>query len=206
MSRMCPIAYRCENNIGLIAMPFNSIKLITTILIAIALCGCSGVSQEDITSELKFWGGYKYGDTYTLRENIFLLNIILDGQTYYALSPEGGFKKIDRYYSVPMSIKDYKDGHIAKNTVTGRYYQARTEVIDFVKKGTSIECVKLLKKLSKSWFFGETARIVVFAKIIDGPHAGLEVDLSDISKIRVVDDIKINWPNDNLLILNKTTP
>lgn len=174
------------------------------IVAILLLSGCDRLSTENVTNSRELWGGYAHQEVYKLKQDVFLIKLDPEQGPRFALSPEGLFDHTDRFYSVPKSVQIYKQNPgQASNDVVGRSYNVPTTTIDVVKAGTRIRCSRLMKNSQWSWFFGDAEWTTIFAEILDGPHSGTLVDITDLSirKKKMIDksDIAIYESEKRLL-------
>lgn len=159
--------------------------IVASVLATAMLSGCERISKVDASNSTELWGGYAAQAIYRVKEDIFLVKLDDDWEGHrYALSPEGRFRHPNRFYSVPISVEQYKQkrGQISREeTISGAAYQVPTTVIGVVEAGARIRCIKLLKYYQWTWFFGEARWTMVFAEILDGQYAGTLTDVTDLS-------------------------
>lgn len=171
------------------------------------LIGCDRLTKEEVTSNSPLWSGYSQGSIYELRQDVFLVK--LEDETKgmrYALSPEGSFNHPDRFYTVPKSIDIFKrdgDKLSESDLVTGRAYAHPTTTVAVVTTGTRIKCTSLTKFKQWTWFFGKANWVMPYGEILDGSHANVLVDMTDLSirkKVKLEnEEIAIYDPRPHLL-------
>ena len=146
-------------------------------IIAIVLSGCEG--REEVSGTPKYWGGYERERVYSLKSDVFLIQLSSSGK--YALVPEDSRKsKIRKYFSRPTSLEEYRQGK-EPVMVEGIAYQVPVEVIGIVEAGATIKPVRVEKLVSSNWFFGWGEYLRIYAILSSQDYRDLEVDIEDIS-------------------------
>ena len=161
----------------------------------VLLCGCNYSSNSEVNENAAMYGGYGAGNTYRLKQDVFLLILFFKKEEQFALSPDGESLKSGRNYSAPSSIGDFRKDGKGFSIVEGVAYHVPTTPLGIVGGGATIKVVTAIKRDSFSWFFGENSSITVFGEILDGDHKGKVVNLNDLSVGEILDNVKVRSPN-----------
>jgi hypothetical protein len=164
-------------------------KIYLFILIAIIACvpGPLFVSNEDVSGEVKLWGDYKKMGIYKLMEDVFIRNVELPLPNKQILvAPRE--KTIDVYtlhFSSPNSISEYDKNKDNWKDIKG-----------IVRAGVQLQVTKLIKYKPA----GYPDSLYIYARILDGPYVGQEIEISELSLHGPKSgDLYIYRPNSNLL-------
>jgi hypothetical protein len=145
------------------------------------------VRTEDVSKEVKLWYGYKKLGTYVLKEDVFIRIIDLPLPNKHILvAPREKTKGIfTLHFSSPFSISEYENNRDKWDDIKG-----------IVKAGTRLQCTKLIRYKP----LGFSDSLYLYAKIINGPHAGMEVEIGELSLLGPESDAGyLHKPNPNLL-------
>ena len=181
----------------------NCKQSIESILLGILLMGCLFLSgflpgpliadTEDVSSEKQLWNDYRYHGIYKLKNDVFwrIREDVPTPNKSVLVPPKEKTKGIHNLlYSAPQSISDYQKNQDKWPDIRG-----------IVAAGTRIQCTKLLKYNP----LGHESSLYIYAKILDGPYSGKEVEISDLS-LTIFDhksDLYLLSPNFNLLSLSE---
>jgi hypothetical protein len=163
---------------------------------ALLLAGCVNFRSTH-SSESKLWGGYKPDKTYALKRDVFVMVVDdglagkkpalfpLCGKTRLALAPEKSYQwpgKRGRYYTAPSSVEAYYHDPEGVSRIplsgTNTY---RIVVFGVATNGTHLRLSRIERNRGLNWFFGTHDDLTPFARILDGPLEGREVDIADVS-------------------------
>jgi len=158
----------------------------------IIVCGCVPgpllFGEEDVSHKTKLWYGYKYKGIYELKTDMFIRQRDTNLPNKLVLvPPRAKTKKIyTLHYSAPESIEIYNNSKKQWPDIKG-----------IVTAGTEIQCNKLIMYNAA----GYGSSLYIFARILDGPFSGLEVEISDLSLVGPEDEsgVYLNFPNVKLL-------
>ena len=125
------------------------------------------LDENDVSNSEEYIGKLKLGGTYLTKKTLFIVEVE-DRNSILAVTPEGRYDAVDRYYSAPYSLSSYTGTktNYSDSFVSGRLYHLDTKVIGILNRGANILCCKLI--LLKSWdvWWGSTEQLHVFGKII----------------------------------------
>lgn len=151
----------------------NKFIIRMSILALLFLEGCVPgpliVTTEDVSSQKQLWYGYRLDGKYKLEVNVFLRvrnDVPTPNKTVLVAPREMTIELSNLAYSAPFSVFDYKINKSKWSDVKG-----------IVEKGTILQCTKLIKYNP----LGYGSSLYIYAKILNGPHSGEEVEISDLS-------------------------
>ncbi len=181
----------------------SCIQRIKSILVEILLVGCLFffgclpgpliVDTEDVSSEKQLWNDYRYHGIYKLKVDVFwrIREDVPTPNKSVLVPPREKTKGIyNLLYSAPQSISDYQKDQVKWPDVRG-----------VVAADTRIQCTRLIKYNP----VGYESSLYIYARILDGPYSGKEVEISDLS-LTTLDpksDLYLLSPNFNLLSLSE---
>jgi len=147
-----------------------------TLFLLMSLLGACMSVEEDITHNHAYHTNYVAGRTYRTKQPAFVQ--VLDQQRVLRAGGSGDAR-------VPPTVESYWR--------TGR--EAWPEIVGILEAGTKLRIDRIIRTYN-----GEVGNtFYVFAKVMDGPNRGLEVDLSMISlEYRQKDpvaDVPVSDPN-----------
>lgn len=180
-------------------------ELIVSFAVVFILGGC-GNSIENVTNNKLYWGGYKEGENYLLKYDVFLLELepsYLKLSKKYALSADGEtLGAVARIYSAPFSVSQYLEGQDIPSDkfVKGSHYNVPVKVAGVVNKNTCIKVLSFIRQDVSNLFFGNLYVINVMAEICSGSYFGKIVNINDLSVPRLYKGNKFRYPNFQLLI------
>ena len=126
--------------------------------------------EKDVTDREELWGGFRRGGEYALSTDLFL---VYESSAYAkgpALTIPKDVSGVGRMlYRAPVTFAEY-EGNPEQWHAKG--------VLGVVASGTRVKCVRLTRQSAALW----GKMLVVYAEILDGPHAGTIVDIIDLSR------------------------
>lgn len=166
----------------------------TLLSLALVLTGCSINFSHNYRGESRFWGGYEAGKIYILKRDVFVMKIDAnDGLagSRLALVPEREFQ-LGRHYSAPTSVEAYRrdpvGAHTYRDPVMEYAFQLTNTSICVLDKvygiaaaGVRLRPTRIERNCGLNTWFGCHDVLTPFAKILDGPIEGHEVDITDVS-------------------------
>lgn len=145
---------------------------------------------HDIAPTDPEWGGYVYDAVYELPEAVFLAD--LKHYSYGpALAPDSEIRprKRDPQWGGEMTVAEYKADP-----------KLDPDIMGVVDAGTRLRATRIRKKVYAKH---DVEHFVVYAVILDGPHAGETVEITELS-LHVESGA---WPlKPNELLLRRVTP
>lgn len=114
------------------------------------------------------WGGYVYDAVYELRADVFLADMKSNSEGP-ALAPgsELGSRKRDPLWGGPTTVAEYE-------AAPDRW----PRMTDVVHSGTRLRTTRMRKEYRSK---NGPEPFVVYAEILDGPHAGETVEITELS-------------------------
>lgn len=171
------------------------------LIVALALTGCINC-RHDYRGESQLWGGYDPGQIYILKRDVFVMSV--DGElagSRLALVPENELRwpsQRGRYYSAPTSIAAYRRDPVAASTYSnfavGQAFHRTNSlcvlenVAGIAETGVRISPTRIERNRGLNLWSGHHDDLTPFAEILDGPFAGREVDVSDLSDRYQIND------------------
>jgi hypothetical protein len=150
------------------------------------------VGTENVSNEEELWFGYSRNGIYQLKVDVFLRvrDTNLPSKIVLVAPREETKGLFTLHYTAPWSVKDYKDNE-----------ESWPDIIGVVNAGVRIQCNNLVKY--KTTAYGNS--LYIFAKILNGPFKGIEVEISDLSLVgpEHKSGVFLNAPNLNLLVFVK---
>jgi len=147
------------------------------------------VGTVNVSNKEELWFGYSRNGIYKLKVDVFLRVRDTDLPSKIVLvAPRDKTKGLfTLHYSAPWSVSDYNDNRDRWPGIKG-----------IVTAGVRIQCNKLIKYNTTG--YGNS--LYIFARILDGPHKGTEVEISDLSIVgpEHKSGVFLITPNLNLLI------
>ena len=147
------------------------------------------VTTSDVSNNSDLWYGYSCNSIYKLNEDVFIKIIDLPLPNKIVLvAPRDKTKGVHTlHYGAPSNIKEYQDKSDKWKNIIG-----------IIESSTKLKCFKLIKYNP----FGYPSSLYIYARILDGPYAGYETEISDLSLLGP--EHKFGYlmkPNPNLLSL-----
>ena len=162
--------------------------------VALGLTGCSINLPQNYRGDSWAWGGYEPDRIYILSRDVFVMRV--DGglsDEHLALVPEADWhwpSDHGRFYDSPDSVKAYRDDVAATSMrdETDGIACRSSEVDGIALLGTHLRPSRVERNRGLNWWYGTHDSLIPFAVILDGPYAGTEVDLSDVSDAYQLND------------------
>ena len=129
--------------------------------------------SNDVSEQKKLWGGYSRDAIYKLKADMFIRNrkdIPTPAESVLVAPAKNTKGLCYLHYSVPSSLSDYRNN-----------IDAWPDIVGVVNAGTRIQCTKLIKYTP----LGFGSSLYIKAVILDGPFAGKEVEITDLSTIKL---------------------
>lgn len=125
--------------------------------------------DRDVTDKKEMWGGYEHKGIYEIKKYVFLEEVEDWTKKLVLVPPRDKKEAIGlMLWSAPNSIEEYT-----------KYRTNWPEVLGVIDKGTRLQVVKFGQH--GAWLWGSS--IYIIAELVDGPHAGKIVDISDLSQL-----------------------
>jgi len=176
----------------------------TLLSLALVLTGCINFSHNH-RGESRFWGGYEPDETYILKRDVFVMKIDAnDGLagSRLALVPEHEFQvpsRLGRHYSAPTSVEAFRRDPVGASTyrnavveyafqLTNSSYCVLDKVYGIAAAGVRLRPTRIERNCGLNIWFGRHDDLTPFAKILDGPLEGREVDITDVSDYYQIND------------------
>ncbi len=157
------------------------------------LIGMATFGNRSIAHKTELWGGYREGEVYSLKLNMFVMR------------NNGAPKRLTLELSEADRSRFPHDMQHLDGPDTLEAYQSTPEkwptVRGVVGEGTLIRIIDLREAGSAVW--GQS--IIVFAEVLDGPSKGAKVDLHDISIRAGRHDEYLLWGPDTRLLTRESS-